>query len=456
MSSSTRGTDSTVDDGALTAFGLILISGAFISAFSVGFAIGICGAPLPNCNNSNGGGGRGGGCNMNSSGGGGNCAGLAAVMLFFVAFVLVIAAGLFIGHAVGRGIAPVIGVAAAAVVSAPATALRHADESFQTWMGHFGANPDAAQEHLRCSGQVMLVGTTLSLICMVVAMACPWAVVENPSAGSDAHVIFLYVYYGAALKASFASFFPDANSEPLLVSSAVDSLATVSSISCLVLSLSLASQLLAFAATIRTWMALNSGPGANRVCAREASMQLNALTFFMMIFCCCTYLNSFNNVISALGSPGSFSSAVQPGLGFAFASALLSFLSVLMVSGLGFRKAWRHNVAGEVGATSPLLPASARNAARAEDSSTIGAAKSVHPHLLRELLEAAQAKETECPVCLDKITIENGKYTECGHLFCKNCVEELTAEKGLQARCPACRADISPRGAVIETRAPVL
>jgi hypothetical protein len=399
---------------------------------------------------------------MNSSGADGDCVCRAAVTLFFVAFVLLIAAGLFVGHAVGRGIAPSIGVAAAAVVSAPATALRHADESFQTWMGHFGANPDAAQEHLRCSGRVLLVGTTMSLICMVVAMACPWAVVENPSAGSDAHVIFLYVYYGAALKASFASLFPDdVNSEPLLVSNAVDSLATVSAISCLVLSLSLATQLLAFAATIRTWMALNSGPGANRVCAREASMQLNALTFLMMIFCCCTYLSSFNNVISALGSPGSFSSAVQPGLGFAFAAALLSFLSVLMVSGLGFRKAWRHNVAGEVGATSPLLSASTRNAARAEEtagpnSSTIGAAKSVHPHLLRELLEAAQAKETECPVCLDKITIENGKYTECGHLFCNDCVEKLIAEKGLHARCPTCRADISPRGAVVETRVPVL
>ena len=298
----------------------------------------------------------------------------------------------------------------------------------------------------------MLVGTTLSLMCLVGAMAFPWAAVENPSADTNAQ-IFLWVYDGPKLKAAFQNFYPPGgDSEPLSVSGAVDSLATVSGISSAVLTLSLLTQLLAFAATTRTWVALNKGAGAARVCAREASMQLNGATFLMMIFCVCTYLSSFNRVVSALGSSASSSNLIQPGFGFAFAAALLSFLSLLMVAGLGFRKAWRANVVGEA-ATVPLLvvtiPTAAGTGVFTESttltsSSSTGAEKFIPTHLLRELLEAAESKETECPVCLDKITTATGQFTACGHLFCNDCIEELIKEKGHRrlARCPTCRGAI--------------
>jgi hypothetical protein len=64
---------------------------------------------------------------------------------------------------------------------------------------------------------------------------------------------------------------------------------------------------------------------------------------------------------------------------------------------------------------------------------------------VRELLEVAEGKETECPVCLEKITAATGQYTACGHLFCNTCLEELKKEKGHRAdkpRCPTCRAEI--------------
>jgi hypothetical protein len=359
-----------------------------------------------------------------------------------------------VGYSVGHECASPAREATSSLCSLPSAIAAHVDEGFRAWMGSFGSHPEAAQEHLRKSGRIMLVGSSLSLVCMLVAMSCPWAVVENPAVDSSAQ-IYLWVYYGARLRDSFQSFYPPGGDpEPQAVALAVDSLATVSGIASAVLTLSLVTQLLAFVATVRTWAALNRWQGAIRVCAREAALQLNAATFLMMIFCACTYLSGFNRVTAALGTSGSPSNALQPGFWFALSAALLSLLSLLMVAGCGFRKAWRVNVAGEVGATAPLLVAG--NTPRVGGGTTTltteptttttasGAEKPLPRHLVRELLEVAESKETECPVCLDKITATTGQYTACGHLFCKTCLEELEKEKQdnhrAKPRCPTCRA----------------
>ncbi len=309
------------------------------------------------------------------------------------------------------------------------------------------ANAEIAREHLKRSAVVMLVGTALSWICMLWAFTSPWAVIKSastptfyirywpmgtekcasPTANCDAY----------KLSSTSMAFYP-AGDSPDELNQALGSFDIVSKASSVILSLSFVSQCLAFYATLRARAAVIGEAGASRVFAREASMNLNALTFLMMIFCTSTYTTTFSGVMKALNDKGTSSpTSSVPGLAFAFCAACLSFLSLAMVSAPCFRQAWRDNVSG---ASAPLListPIPPPTSSSSSPSATTGLEKTALPrHLERELLEVAEGKETECSVCLERITIASGQYTSCGHLFCKECLGKLKQDK---SRCPTCR-----------------
>ena len=60
---------------------------------------------------------------------------------------------------------------------------------------------------------------------------------------------------------------------------------------------------------------------------------------------------------------------------------------------------------------------------------------------IQQLLEAADANNDECMICLETLQTDTMVATECAHIFCRTCIEEsyTTAVK----TCPACRAPIS-------------
>lgn len=312
---------------------------------------------------------------------------------------------------------------------------------FQAWSTtDVNANSEIAQKHLKRSAVVMLTGSVLSLICMLVAFTSPWVVIKN----ADSPTFFIRYWPMGTDKCdaptigcknfllySTAKAFYPAGDSPDELNQALGSFDIASKASSVVLSLSFVSQCFAFYATLRARAAVYGGAGVSRVFAREASMNFNALTFLMMIFCTSTYSSTFSGVIKALNAKGASSTSLEPGLAFAFSAAFFSFLSLAMVSAPCFRQAWRGTVTG---ASAPLLVSAP---IPPPSSSTTGLEKTALPrHLERELLEVAEGKETECPVCLEKITTATGTYTKCGHLFCKECVEKLRKEK---SRCPTCR-----------------
>jgi len=299
-------------------------------------------------------------------------------------------------------------------------------------------NSESALRYLARSTKIMLVGSSLSMICMLVAITSPWVVLRNSSRSPTQSTLYLWPFGGqvclspapgcksADIFEILRTFYP-IGEPPKQLTLAVGSFDKVSKISSSILVLSFLSQFLAFIATIRAWDAVRGRSGANRTFAREACMNLNAVTFLMMIFSTSSYATAFSEVTSALNTSYS---EYQPGMSFAFLAALLSFFSLVIVAIPRFRKAWRSNAAG--GATAPLLVVTVA----APSSSSAGLEKSLPGHLERELLEVAEGKATECPICLDKITTATGTYTKCGHLFCKECVQKLKQDK---SRCPACR-----------------
>jgi len=58
-------------------------------------------------------------------------------------------------------------------------------------------------------------------------------------------------------------------------------------------------------------------------------------------------------------------------------------------------------------------------------------------HLKTQFIEMYDElkKKTECPICLEDITKENIKITNCGHIFCKTCELKLS-------NCAVCRKKI--------------
>ena len=66
-------------------------------------------------------------------------------------------------------------------------------------------------------------------------------------------------------------------------------------------------------------------------------------------------------------------------------------------------------------------------------------------HIKNELLEMAKElkKTWECPICIDTILPDNLEITNCGHSFCKTCLEDYKARARAQGAgngcCPTCR-----------------
>lgn len=352
-------------------------------------------------------------------------------------------AACLVGYSCGRP----LGFVTCLLPTAVCMGAREAMGFAQAWVASV-ESAQVAQQHLVRSAKIMLVGSALSLLCMLVAFASPWAVVENPEEGSKAYfwpyvaiVTTRNALHGDAvdrepdISKAFKALFPDQYTDE--VGQAIGSIVMVSKTASAVLALSLITQCLAFVATTRTWAMANGWRASTRGFAREASMNLNAFTFLMTIFCASTYSTAFQYAIDSLANEGSTSVVLLPGLGFTFAASGFSFLSLALVAAPCFRKAWRGNVA-EAGATAPLLATAPipPPPTPLPPSSTSGLEKTLPRHLERQLLEAAEGMDTECPICLDKITTASGTYTKCGHLFCKECVETLKKDR---ARCPTCR-----------------
>jgi len=63
-------------------------------------------------------------------------------------------------------------------------------------------------------------------------------------------------------------------------------------------------------------------------------------------------------------------------------------------------------------------------------------------HELRELsilvVDGLQIQSSECPICFD--TKDDLAKTNCGHIFCHDCITKHT--KGVSVPCPCCRTDI--------------
>jgi rubrerythrin len=58
--------------------------------------------------------------------------------------------------------------------------------------------------------------------------------------------------------------------------------------------------------------------------------------------------------------------------------------------------------------------------------------QSIPTHIKSELKEMAQIlkKKWECPICMDFIEVDNLDITNCGHYYCKGCLEQWkTTEK---------------------------
>lgn len=68
---------------------------------------------------------------------------------------------------------------------------------------------------------------------------------------------------------------------------------------------------------------------------------------------------------------------------------------------------------------------------------------SIPTHIKNDILEMASKlrRKWECPICQDMIEVDSIEITNCGHFYCKGCLEELkarTAENG-KWKCCVCR-----------------
>lgn len=66
-------------------------------------------------------------------------------------------------------------------------------------------------------------------------------------------------------------------------------------------------------------------------------------------------------------------------------------------------------------------------------------------HLLESLKAALTAadKKTECPICMEEHAPCDTDYSNCGHAYCKPCLNKLkaTSESGSTYKCAVCRAE---------------
>jgi len=68
----------------------------------------------------------------------------------------------------------------------------------------------------------------------------------------------------------------------------------------------------------------------------------------------------------------------------------------------------------------------------------------VPTHIKDEIVAmgAELRKKWECPICIEMIESENIAITNCGHFFCKGCLDTYKSTN-VDCKCPVCRRKIS-------------
>lgn len=66
----------------------------------------------------------------------------------------------------------------------------------------------------------------------------------------------------------------------------------------------------------------------------------------------------------------------------------------------------------------------------------ISGKKGLPPHVAKLILADSISKNEDCPISCDKITMENGSVTSCGHVFCKSSLDDWFKIKD---ECPMCK-----------------
>ena len=69
---------------------------------------------------------------------------------------------------------------------------------------------------------------------------------------------------------------------------------------------------------------------------------------------------------------------------------------------------------------------------------------SVPAHIKDEILAmgAELRKRWECPICMEMIESDSITITNCGHFFCKGCLDRYKTAN-VECNCPVCRRKIS-------------
>ena len=72
-------------------------------------------------------------------------------------------------------------------------------------------------------------------------------------------------------------------------------------------------------------------------------------------------------------------------------------------------------------------------------------------HIIDTLVEYHRVahQDIECAVCLEAMTIENARFTMCGHKVCAQCLEDVREKTPLaqlgRPECPVCRKALNPK-----------
>lgn len=69
--------------------------------------------------------------------------------------------------------------------------------------------------------------------------------------------------------------------------------------------------------------------------------------------------------------------------------------------------------------------------------------KGLPPHVAKLILADAISKNEDCPISCDKITMENGSVTSCGHVFCKSSLDHWLSTSASKGACPVCKQTCS-------------
>jgi len=72
----------------------------------------------------------------------------------------------------------------------------------------------------------------------------------------------------------------------------------------------------------------------------------------------------------------------------------------------------------------------------------------IPPHIKEEFLAMGRElkKTWDCPVCMEMIQPDGLAITNCGHYFCKECLEGYKKgqkDLGVECKCPVCRRKIA-------------